>query len=65
MFKEVEKSVTRVSMRSRSLDVSEVALLFNGGGHQKAAGCTINKPLGEAKKLLLNQIIKEVQGAKC
>ena len=65
MFKEVEKAVTRISMRSRSLDVSKVALLFQGGGHQKAAGCTINKPLAEAKKLLLSEIIKEVRAIAC
>jgi len=33
MFKAVEKAVTRVSMRSRNLDVSEIAITFGGGGH--------------------------------
>ena len=65
MFKEVEKSVTRISMRSRWLDVSKVALCFQGGGHQKAAGCTIKKPLVEAKKLLLDEIFKEIKAAQC
>lgn len=65
MFKEVEKSVTRISMRSRRLDVSKIALVFQGGGHQKAAGCTIDKPLAEAKKMLLDKILQEAEVAAC
>ena len=33
MFKAVEPAVTRVSMRSKSVDVSAVAVAFGGGGH--------------------------------
>ena len=65
MFKEVEPEVTRISMRSRWLDVSQVALAFGGGGHVKASGCTIKKPLAQAKKLLLEEIMKEWQAAQC
>ncbi len=59
-FKAVEESVTRVSMRSRSLDVSAVALSFQGGGHKRAAGCTIKAPLAQAKEELLAALIKEM-----
>ncbi|MFQ9935489.1 MAG: DHHA1 domain-containing protein [Phascolarctobacterium faecium] len=41
----MEKAVTRVSMRSRNLDVSEIAITFGGGGHLRAAGCTIEAAL--------------------
>ena len=40
---EREPSVWKVSLRSRSyVDVSEVAQKFQGGGHVRAAGCTMH-----------------------
>ena len=40
---ETENHVYKVSMRSNSLvDVSKVASYFGGGGHIRAAGCTMN-----------------------
>lgn len=56
MFKAVEKVVTRVSMRSRNLDVSEIAITFGGGGHLRAAGCTIEAALPEAQQQLLKAL---------
>lgn len=56
MFKAVEPAVTRVSMRSSMTDVSRVALGFGGGGHIRAAGCTINAPLEEARRQLLDAL---------
>ena len=56
MFKAVEKAVTRVSMRSRNLDVSEIAITFGGGGHLRAAGCTIEASLPEAQQQLLKAL---------
>lgn len=56
MFKTVQKNVTRISMRSCNLDVAKVALLFGGGGHLRAAGCTIEGTLEEAKKRLLSAL---------
>ena len=53
MFKAVEPEVTRVSMRSSNVDVASVALSFGGGGHLRAAGCTIYAPVEEAKAQLL------------
>ena len=53
MFKSVEPEVTRVSMRSSNVDVASVALSFGGGGHLRAAGCTIYAPVEEAKAQLL------------
>ncbi len=58
-FKEIERGVTRASLRSKNeLDVNNVAKVFSGGGHAKAAGCTIEKPLEEAKIALLTEINK-------
>ena len=50
---------TRVSLRSRVYaDVSALAAHFGGGGHIRAAGCTIPLPLAEAEKALLAEAEK-------
>lgn len=56
VFKAVEPEVTRVSMRSLSVNAAEVALKFGGGGHVRAAGCTIYAPLEEARAQILAEI---------
>ena len=56
MFKAVEPKVTRVSMRSSNLDVAQVALCFGGGGHIRAAGCTIYAPVEEAREQLFAKL---------
>ena len=56
LFKEVEPGLTRVSFRSQRVDVAKIALGFQGGGHQKAAGCSIHAPLAEAKKIVLKVV---------
>ncbi len=48
---------TRVSLRSKSADVNAVAAVFGGGGHVKAAGCTIYRPLNEAKKMVVKELL--------
>lgn len=59
MLKEFEENEIKVSMRSkRYVDVSNVCSLFGGGGHKKAAGCTINSNLKEAKKDLIEALEK-------
>ncbi|MBQ8418423.1 MAG: bifunctional oligoribonuclease/PAP phosphatase NrnA [Phascolarctobacterium sp.] len=58
MFKAVEPAITRVSMRSSNVDVAQVALSFGGGGHLRAAGCTIYAPVEEARAQLLAEIGK-------
>ena len=40
---EIENGIFKVSMRSNGqVDVSKIATYFGGGGHVKAAGCTLN-----------------------
>lgn len=59
ILKEVNINEIKASIRSkRFVDVSEICLSFNGGGHKRAAGCTINEPIQVAKELLLNEIKK-------
>ena len=62
--KEKEPGVIRVSMRAkRRGNVASIASELGGGGHVKAAGCTLNMPLDEAVNLVkskLNEAIKEL-----
>ncbi|MDD3114110.1 MAG: bifunctional oligoribonuclease/PAP phosphatase NrnA [Anaerovibrio sp.] len=58
LVKEVEAGRCRISMRSKGMDVSRIAAAFQGGGHIRAAGCSIEKPLAEAKEMLLQEIGK-------
>ena len=58
LFKAVEPAVTRVSMRSQDTDVAAIALSFGGGGHMRAAGCTVELPLEQAKAKVLEAIGK-------
>ena len=53
-----EEGKTRFSLRSKEyVDVNAIANTLGGGGHARAAGVTILKPLTEAKK----EIIKAVE----
>ena len=44
-----EEALCRVSMRSKAVDVSRIATQFGGGGHIRAAGCTLKMSFEEAK----------------
>ena len=54
---ELEQTL-KVSIRSSSADVSELAIYFGGGGHRLASGFSIDKM---DTKELLNTIIKEIK----
>lgn len=57
LLKTVNKNEIKISLRSKEkVDVSEIVKKFNGGGHKRAAGCTIYKDINEAKKLMLTEI---------
>lgn len=63
-FREVEDSTTRVGLRSRSVvDVSVIATEFGGGGHPRAAGCTVRLPLKEAEKMAVQRAVRAVREA--
>ena len=61
LLKGVDSCVTRVSMRSKEVDVSRVALQFGGGGHKRAAGCTISLPLAEAKLVIVKALAEALE----
>lgn len=51
----------KVSFRSNSIDIAEICMLFGGGGHKLAAGCTIDAPLEEVKKILIEETRKHLK----
>lgn len=61
LIKETEDGI-KVSLRSKSrVDVRKIAETFNGGGHIKASGFTIQgKSVEEAKHIILREIEKEL-----
>lgn len=55
-LRETEKGY-RASLRSNDyVNVSDVCLMFGGGGHVHAAGCTIAQSLEQVKEKLINQV---------
>ena len=60
VISEREQKVCRVSMRSKGVDVSKIANEFGGGGHVRAAGCTLYEDIGDAEKILLEAIGKAI-----
>ncbi|WP_301859494.1 bifunctional oligoribonuclease/PAP phosphatase NrnA [uncultured Megasphaera sp.] len=56
--KYVREAETRVSLRSKTVDVNAIAGVFGGGGHVRAAGCTIARPLQDAKNMVVKEILK-------
>jgi len=55
VFKEPEPGKVRVSLRSKSyVDVNQLAQLFQGGGHPRAAGCTIEGEITEIASRVLS-----------
>ena len=61
LFYRYQDNKYRVSLRSNNyVDVSEIATIFGGGGHTKAAGFTTTIPLEESKKQVIEEIEKRL-----
>ncbi len=59
LVKEKSNNEVRINLRSKTyVDVSEIAAAFGGGGHKRAAGCTVNGTLQEVRNQLI-QAVKE------
>ena len=53
----------KVSLRSKSyVNVSKIAQRFGGGGHIRAAGCTIYSSVEDAKKQVVEAVRVAMQG---
>lgn len=55
LLKELSLNEVKIGLRSKyDLDVSQIAKLFNGGGHKNASGCTLNGNINDAKRTILD-----------
>lgn len=62
LLKEEEPNMIKVSLRAKSKgDVAWVSQKFSGGGHKKAAGCTIRKPIEEAAADIMAAVEEELK----
>jgi phosphoesterase RecJ-like protein len=56
VFREIEPGKTKVSLRSKSwFDVNQLAAVFQGGGHARAAGCVIEGDQQEIVKKVISK----------
>ena len=57
VVKEVEpEKICKISMRSKKYDVAKICYAFGGGGHSRAAGCTIKSSVETSIKKILDEI---------
>jgi len=64
IFKETTRGTTKVSFRSNSIDVCEIASFFGGGGHKLAAGCLLEKNIDETINDVMTTVRKQVIKSK-
>ncbi|MBI5118096.1 bifunctional oligoribonuclease/PAP phosphatase NrnA [Candidatus Poribacteria bacterium] len=63
LFRETANGV-KVSLRSKhNVNVNEIAVKFGGGGHLRAAGCTIEADMKHAKEMIFAAVRKALQEA--
>jgi phosphoesterase RecJ-like protein len=64
LFKEVEPGSTRVSVRTTErADAVAITSAFGGGGHARAAGCTVEGQIATARELVLAECERELARA--
>lgn len=56
-FREEETEQYRLSLRSKTLNVHEIAVKYNGGGHLQASGCFMSGTLAEVKAIIIKEIL--------
>jgi bifunctional oligoribonuclease and PAP phosphatase NrnA len=60
LFREKNDGTVKVGFRAQSIDVGRLAARLGGGGHARAAGCSLEMKLGEAVSVVMEAIQKEV-----
>jgi phosphoesterase RecJ-like protein len=64
LFKETDEQGTRVSVRTTEhADAVAITRVFGGGGHARAAGCTVTAPLDDAREQVLAECERELARA--
>ena len=60
-LRQIEDKTYKISLRANEhVNVSDVAMVFGGGGHVKAAGCKINGTPEQIKTTLVKVIKKHI-----
>lgn len=58
-IRELEKGVSRISLRSgEDFDSAAICALHGGGGHKMAAGCTMHSAPDEAREAIVSEILE-------
>jgi Exopolyphosphatase-related proteins len=61
ILKENRNDLIKATMRSKTYaDVAAIAMKHDGGGHTKAAGCTIHDTLDNAEKIIREDALEEL-----
>lgn len=63
-YEKTETDVKGSFRGNEGYDVCTLAQKFGGGGHIKAAGCTISAPIAEARKMVLAEVEKMLLNSK-
>lgn len=56
VVKELESKICKISIRSKEYDAARICSAFGGGGHSRAAGCTIKSNVNMSVKKILDEI---------
>jgi bifunctional oligoribonuclease and PAP phosphatase NrnA len=64
LFKEAAPTQVRVSVRTTArADAVAITSAFGGGGHARAAGCTVDRPMADAVSAVLDVCERELERA--
>ncbi|NLM51807.1 MAG: bifunctional oligoribonuclease/PAP phosphatase NrnA [Firmicutes bacterium] len=61
LFREQADGTVKVGFRSFNIDVAKIAAAFGGGGHVRAAGCSLQADLQTAVKQVVAAVTKEIE----
>ncbi len=65
LFRGTARGATKVSFRSNGdIDVNALARRFGGGGHVKASGALVERPLPEVREEVLEAVRKVIRGRR-
>lgn len=59
VIKELSSNTSKVSMRSKTVNVAKICSVFGGGGHKLAAGAVIKANTEQSVKMILEEIDKQ------
>lgn len=62
LFREQGDGTVKVGLRSQEADVAKIAASFGGGGHLRAAGCSLPFDLEKTVQLVLAAVREEIAG---